>query len=75
MPTRVGFIGIGNMGWPMAANIAKAGHDVAVYDLAVFDLNQDRVACVAAEHNSRAAAGVGEIAQNDFIITMAGGPG
>ena len=30
---RVGFIGIGNMGWPMAANVAKAGHDLAVFDL------------------------------------------
>ncbi len=65
MPTRVGFIGIGNMGWPMAANIAKAGHD-----LAVFDLNRDRVARFAAEHNSRAASSVGEIAQNEFVITM-----
>jgi 3-hydroxyisobutyrate dehydrogenase len=65
MPMRVGFIGIGNMGWPMAANIAKAGHD-----LAVFDLNQDRVARFAAEHKSRTASNVGEIAQNDFVITM-----
>lgn len=65
MRTSVGFIGIGNMGWPMAANIAKAGHD-----LAVFDLNQDRVSRFAAEHHCRAAASVGEIAQNDFIITM-----
>jgi pyrroline-5-carboxylate reductase len=29
---RVGFIGIGNMGWPMAANLVKAGFDVAVCD-------------------------------------------
>ncbi len=65
MPTRVGFIGIGNMGWPMAANIAKAGHD-----LAVFDLDRERVARFAGEHKSRAAASVGEIAQNDFVITM-----
>lgn len=65
MPTRVGFIGIGNMGWPMAANVAKAGHDLAVYDLA-----RERVARFAAEHNSRAATSVGEIAQNEFVITM-----
>ncbi len=24
----VGFIGLGNMGGPMAANLSKAGHDV-----------------------------------------------
>jgi 3-hydroxyisobutyrate dehydrogenase len=29
---RVGFIGIGNMGAPMATNILKAGHEVVVYD-------------------------------------------
>lgn len=32
--TRIGFIGIGNMGWPMAANLVKAGFDVAVADAA-----------------------------------------
>lgn len=31
---RVGFIGLGNMGGPIAANIAKAGHDMIVYDKA-----------------------------------------
>ena len=29
---RVGFVGIGNMGWPMAANLVKAGFEVAVCD-------------------------------------------
>jgi 3-hydroxyisobutyrate dehydrogenase len=29
---KVGFIGIGNMGWPMAANLVKAGFDVTVCD-------------------------------------------
>lgn len=31
---RVAVIGIGNMGWPMAANLLKAGFDVAVADAA-----------------------------------------
>ena len=31
---RVGFIGLGNMGAPMARNLIKAGHDVAGYDVA-----------------------------------------
>src|ERR1700687_4530674 len=33
MTTRVGFIGLGNIGKPMAINIAKAGVDLMVYDL------------------------------------------
>ena len=30
---KVGFIGIGNMGWPMAMNLFKAGYDLTVFDL------------------------------------------
>ena len=30
---KIGFIGLGNMGGPMAANLAKAGHQVAGFDL------------------------------------------
>lgn len=30
---RVGFIGLGNMGHPMAANVLKSGHDLVVYDI------------------------------------------
>jgi 3-hydroxyisobutyrate dehydrogenase-like beta-hydroxyacid dehydrogenase len=33
MTTRVGFIGLGNIGKPMAINVAKAGFDLMVYDL------------------------------------------
>jgi 3-hydroxyisobutyrate dehydrogenase len=29
---RVGFIGIGNMGWPMAVNLVRAGFDVTAFD-------------------------------------------
>ena len=31
---RIGFIGLGNMGLPMAANLVKAGHSVTGYDVA-----------------------------------------
>lgn len=31
---RIGFIGMGNMGGPMAANLAAAGHEVVGFDLA-----------------------------------------
>jgi len=29
---RVGFVGLGNMGSAMAANLVKAGHEVTVYN-------------------------------------------
>lgn len=31
--TKIAFIGLGNMGGPMAANLAKAGHEVRAFDL------------------------------------------
>lgn len=31
--TSIAFIGLGNMGCGMAANLAKAGHDVRAFDL------------------------------------------
>jgi len=31
---KIGFIGLGNMGAPMAANLAAAGHEVSGYDMA-----------------------------------------
>ena len=62
---RVGFIGIGNMGWPMAGHIAAAGHE-----LTVFDVDADRRARFASEHHCRAASSVGEIAANEITITM-----
>ena len=33
MQSKIGFIGLGAMGKPMAANIAKAGFELTVYDL------------------------------------------
>src|SRR5215475_5840836 len=43
---QVGFIGIGNMGWPMAKNLLKAGGNIlkAGHKLAVLDLDKPRVA-------------------------------
>ena len=32
MDRKIGFVGLGAMGWPMAANLVKAGFDVSVYD-------------------------------------------
>ena len=33
MPDTVGFIGLGTMGMPMAANLARAGVPLAAYDI------------------------------------------
>ena len=35
MPAKVGFIGLGTMGKPMAANLVRAGFEVTVHDLAL----------------------------------------
>ena len=61
----VGFIGLGNMGAPMAANLLKAGHHVTGYDIVAsardaLAQNGGRVAASAAE-----AAAAGEI-----VVTM-----
>ena len=61
---QVGFIGIGNMGWPMAKNILKAGGNILKpgHKLAVFDLDKARVAkFVQEEQNAVAAASTGRI--------------
>ena len=57
---KIGFIGLGNMGAPMAANLAKAGHDVTGYDMATVTV--DGVS------NARTANEAAEGA--DVVITM-----
>ncbi|WP_404408021.1 3-hydroxyisobutyrate dehydrogenase [Pseudidiomarina marina] len=61
----VGFIGLGNMGGPMAANLVKGGHQVNVFDLAEAALQAAKDAgCRVASSANEAAHGV------DFVITM-----
>ena len=55
---RVAFAGIGNMGWPMAANLVKAGLDVVVSDLSA-----ERVARFVSEVGGHAAASAAESAK------------
>ena len=63
---RVCFIGIGNMGWPMAAQLLKAGFEVAVSD-AVAGRAMEFVATVG----GTAATDLAESAREaDVIITM-----
>ena len=38
--TKIAFIGLGNMGGPMAANLLKAGHLVTAFDLVQVALDE-----------------------------------
>ena len=71
---RVGFIGIGNMGWPMAQNILKAGNNVlqADHKLHVFDLDKKRLAKFAKEQEGAlATAEASAVAKaSNVIVTM-----
>jgi 3-hydroxyisobutyrate dehydrogenase len=62
---KVGFVGIGNMGWPMAMNIHEAG-----YALTVFDTDSARAQSFAVETGARPATSLAELGQMDFVITM-----
>jgi 3-hydroxyisobutyrate dehydrogenase len=63
----IGFVGIGNMGWPMAACLHKAGMTVTA-----LDSRAQRSAEFAAAHaGSRAASGLAELAAaSDIVVTM-----
>lgn len=63
--TKIAFIGLGNMGSGMCANLAKAGHDVRA-----FDLNEDAVKA-AVSAGATAAATVGEaVSDVDVVVSM-----
>ncbi|NLY63400.1 MAG: 3-hydroxyisobutyrate dehydrogenase [Alcaligenaceae bacterium] len=62
----IGFIGLGNMGAPMALNLLKAGHKVYVYDL-VEAAVQTLEAAGASRESSPAQVASQEI---DILITM-----
>ena len=49
---KIGFIGLGNMGAPMARNLIKDGHDLLGFDVAptnVEDITQDTISKIAEE--------------------------
>lgn len=65
-PATVGFVGLGNMGFPMASNLVKAG-----YRLVGFDLNAEQLQRFCTETGATPAPGLkalGEMA--DVVITM-----
>lgn len=51
---KIGFIGLGNMGGPMAANLATAGHEVVGFDMAEVAVDGVRMADSGAEAASSA---------------------
>ncbi len=61
----VAFIGLGNMGGPMALNLQKAGFQVQA-----FDLNKDALAAVAAEGAKAADSARAAVQGADFVISM-----
>ena len=66
MIKKIGFVGIGNMGAPMAARLVAAGFDVAVYDL-----RPEQVSTFVGRHGGRAARSLGELARGaEAVVTM-----
>lgn len=62
---QIGFIGLGNMGGPMAANLIKAGHS-----LRVFDLSEQAVAACC-ENGAQAGADIAQtVSDADVVVTM-----
>jgi 2-hydroxy-3-oxopropionate reductase len=62
---KIGFIGLGIMGKPMAKNLLKAG-----YSLVVNDINKEAVAEVVASGATEAASAKEVAQQSDVVITM-----
>ncbi len=62
---RIAFIGLGNMGGPMAVNLTKAGHEVSVFDLSAE--SQQRVVEQGAKGCQSAAA---TVQAAEFVFTM-----
>src|SRR5690606_32621658 len=62
---RVGFIGLGNMGCPMAANLARAGHAIQGFDLSDAACDQARAQGLAIAESVAAA-----VADAEVVISM-----
>jgi 3-hydroxyisobutyrate dehydrogenase len=65
MAERIGFVGVGTMGMPMARNLLQAGHQ-----LSVFDLNPAAVDELGREGAEPAGTAAAAVAGADVAITM-----
>ena len=63
--SRVAFIGLGNMGGGMAANLVKAGHEVRA-----FDLSEAALAKSEERGAKRAASAAEAVADAEVVVTM-----
>jgi 3-hydroxyisobutyrate dehydrogenase len=63
--SKIAFLGLGNMGGPMAANLVKAGHAVAGFDLVVGAKATAAASGVSIAANAREA-----VAEADAVVTM-----
>jgi 3-hydroxyisobutyrate dehydrogenase len=63
--SRIAFIGLGNMGGPMAANLLKAGHT-----LHVFDLSADAVAQAVTHGATAANTAIDAVQDAEVVISM-----
>jgi 3-hydroxyisobutyrate dehydrogenase len=63
--TAIGFIGLGNMGAPMAANLVKAGHQVTGFDIAARP-----VEALTAIGGQAARSAAEAVAACELVITM-----
>src|SRR5688500_13060291 len=64
MPLKIGFIGLGAMGKPIAVNIAKAGFDLTVYDL------REEPCRELASLGAKVASSAREVAQRSDIVEI-----
>ena len=62
MAKRIGFVGLGVMGRPMALNLVKAGHQLTVFDL------EPRAVEALVQAGARAAANAREAARNQEVV-------
>jgi 3-hydroxyisobutyrate dehydrogenase len=62
---KIGFIGLGNMGLPMAQNLVKAGHTVSG-----FDVNEASAGRLAESGGARAASTADACKDAEIVITM-----
>ncbi|HEY9233634.1 MULTISPECIES: NAD(P)-dependent oxidoreductase [Phenylobacterium] len=62
---KVAFVGLGVMGFPMAGHLARAGHEVAV-----FNRSPEKAQRWAASHPGRAAATVAEAAKDAELVFL-----
>jgi 3-hydroxyisobutyrate dehydrogenase len=62
---KVGFVGLGNMGAPLATNLVEAG-----FDLMVYDVREDRVGELAA-NGAKAGNSIADIGKHGEVIALA----